>query len=262
MTACSPNAFALSAALHGAVVAAVLLGAWATQKAVLDPPHIFELVAGAGDNFTATQAAAPEHSTAVKFSAPKQPRTPPTPKPEAATVPDAPQPTPTKPITKTTSAKSVTPVSVAKNNAPPTPNKNITKPSAAAQTKAPQINSANLANALTAHSSANQRGGAGGTALSREQSSELDAYFSLLKTRLREAHQKPDGVSDLLQADVEFRLNADGTIVNPRILVSSGNAAFDRSVVAAFRAMGALPPPPAGFRPDSYSLTFKMRDDH
>ena len=70
MTARSPNAFMLSATLHGAVAATVLLGAWAAQKAVSDRSPVFELVAGGGDNFNALNAPALGDPSGSKFSVP------------------------------------------------------------------------------------------------------------------------------------------------------------------------------------------------
>ena len=117
-----------------------------------------------------------------------------------------------------------------------------------------------IVSGVTGGSLANRIGGAGGTALTRPDGNLGEAYIALLRQHLREAHQRPDGLGDLLQATVEFRLNADGSVSSPRIVTSSGNAAFDRSVLAAFRAMQPLPAPPAGTA-NTYTVTFKMRDD-
>src|SRR5208283_4692996 len=82
-------------------------------------------------------------------------------------------------------------------------------------------------------STENKTGGAGGRALTREEGSELDAYFALLKSRIKENHVPPEGVSDTLEARVEFLLASNGSLSEVRIAKSSGNAEFDRSVVAA-----------------------------
>ena len=52
-------ALMLSLALHGALVALALLMSYAVNQQVKNPPKIFELVAGAGDNYMATEAPAP-----------------------------------------------------------------------------------------------------------------------------------------------------------------------------------------------------------
>ena len=87
-----------------------------------------------------------------------------------------------------------------------------------------------------------------------------DAYIAMLIQRLREAHKKPDGLSDLLQTKVSFRLNADGSVSNVQIVRSSGNNDYDNSVLAAFRKV-RLPTPPANLKTDVYSVTFKMKED-
>jgi colicin import membrane protein len=52
------HAYLVSCMLHGAVVAAILLLAYLANQAVTDKPKIFELVAGGGDNYAATEAPA------------------------------------------------------------------------------------------------------------------------------------------------------------------------------------------------------------
>ena len=110
-------------------------------------------------------------------------------------------------------------------------------------------------------SAENKTGGAGGKALTREEGSELDAYFSLLKSRIKENHVPPEGVSDTLEARVEFLLAADGSLSRRQ----------DREVVRQrrVRPVGASRPASArhsiGPRPDGRSeivqMTFKMRED-
>lgn len=68
-------------------------------------------------------------------------------------------------------------------------------------------------------------------------------YLALLVKRLREAHEKPNGVSDLLNAEVMFRINTDGTFSDLKIRRSSGNKEFDRSVLDAFKRVATIAPP-------------------
>ena len=82
----------------------------------------------------------------------------------------------------------------------------------------------------------------------------------MLIQRLKAAHQKPDGLSDLLQATVKFRLTSSGTVVDVTIIGSSRNAEYDRSVLEAFRRI-TLPRPPSNLKTSDYELTFKMRED-
>src|SRR5258708_4830872 len=58
MTARSPSAFALSTLLHAGVAAVVLLGIFYSQSHAPARPVIFELVAGDGNNYMATEALA------------------------------------------------------------------------------------------------------------------------------------------------------------------------------------------------------------
>src|ERR1035438_7985405 len=58
MTARSPSAFALSTLLHASVAAVVLLGIFYSQHHAPERPVIFDLVAGEGNNYMATQAPA------------------------------------------------------------------------------------------------------------------------------------------------------------------------------------------------------------
>jgi len=127
-------------------------------------------------------------------------------------------------------------------------------------TKISKIDAEGIASGVAGGSTSNKTGGAGGKALTREQMALSDAYISIIIQRLREAHKKPDGLSDLLQAKVSFRLNSDGTMSDVRIIQSSGDNDFDNSVLAAFRKV-RLPTPPANLKTDVYSVTFKMKED-
>ena len=102
-------------------------------------------------------------------------------------------------------------------------------------------------------STANKTGGAGGTALTRNEGPVLDAYFALLRERLLKALDKPAGLSDTLVAEVEFRLNADGSITGAKIIGPSGSAEFDRAVLDAY-ARVRLPE-----RPDKKSSVHQLR---
>jgi len=71
-------------------------------------------------------------------------------------------------------------------------------------------------------------------------------YWAALLGKLRAVHEKPATLDDGLSARVEFVLRPDGTVGEVRILTSSGSAAFDASVIAAFRRLSGLGLPPAG----------------
>ena len=67
MTARSPSAFFLSATLHAFFAAALFYTAYALKDEVIDKAKIFELVAGEGDNYAATEAPALGTPGGVKF---------------------------------------------------------------------------------------------------------------------------------------------------------------------------------------------------
>ncbi|MBW8781313.1 MAG: TonB C-terminal domain-containing protein [Verrucomicrobia bacterium] len=75
---------------------------------------------------------------------------------------------------------------------------------------------------------------------------QANAYTARLLEKLRAAHEKPAGLDGDLQAQVEFSLRADGTLAGVRIVASSGNPAFDASVLAAFQKVRDLGAPPSG----------------
>ncbi len=250
MTARSPSAFALSTALHGAVAGLLLAGLWFAQKNLPAKPVIFELVAGPGDNFTATEAPTSTDPGAVKFNPPK-------PRPSPPTQPAIAPPETVSPQTNPKAVNKPTPTSTtpAKKLPPQAP--------VSAQVKVSQINADSIINSSYTTPSANRRG-ANGTAATRPDSGELAAYFSLLVQNLHEAEKqlRPDGLPDSLQVLVEFHLNADGSVAGtPRILKSSGNAAFDKSVLAAFRAMRPLPASPTG-QAITNTVLFNVHDDN
>ncbi len=93
MRANSPGAFMLSLTLHGAIVAIVLFFTFAMHTQVKEQPKIFELVAGEGDNYMATEAPA-LGTPGVKLNVPT-PQTPaPALKPEPQPEPEQSPPEP------------------------------------------------------------------------------------------------------------------------------------------------------------------------
>jgi colicin import membrane protein len=117
-----------------------------------------------------------------------------------------------------------------------------------------------IATGVMGGSAANKTGGAGGKALTREEGDELDAYFSLLKRRLKEALDKPPGLSDSLVAIVEVRIAANGLLSGAKITRSSGSEEFDHAALAAIARVKTI-----GARPDGksevLSIPFRMREE-
>ena len=90
-----PAAFVTSVVLHGLVVAVLLLAAYSKSFESKPATKIFELVAGEGDNFAATEAPALGLPGGIKLNVPA----PPVPRPEpVAPEVTKPEPVPEKPI--------------------------------------------------------------------------------------------------------------------------------------------------------------------
>jgi len=292
----TPKAFFLSLGLHAALGAAIVFFSYTVHHREPPPtPHLFELVAGAGQNYAALEAPLGDDSAeaaAIFFDLPAlpplpepptQPESPPEPEPPAPPevrepepsspvqlAPEPSKPTPPKPEPKPTPPKP----SPAKPPAPKPepkpmskaefdrlhgnkPNPTAVKPGTSPR-PTPRVRQINTAGIVGGSPRVSE--GAGGTALSRAESDLLDAYIALLRQRLRAAHVKPAGLSDLLQTKVRFDIAANGTLSNFRIVTSSGSRAFDDSVLAAFRSVRSIGPPPNG-KADTWELTFKLRDN-
>jgi len=123
-----------------------------------------------------------------------------------------------------------------------------------------KVDAKGIAGGVAGGSTANNRGGAGGKALSAEEASLLDRYFAFLKQRLRAAHTPPPGAGDLLSVEIEFTCAADGSLSRMHVNKSSGNSEFDESVIEAFRRVKGI-----GARPDGKSetliLTFDAKEE-
>jgi colicin import membrane protein len=316
-TVSTSRAFVASAALHTLLMGVLLWFAYENKKqADEDKPQIFELVAGAGDNFGATEAPAlGTPGGGIKLEIPAPPAPDPSPvepaaaEPEPSPVAPAPPveaaPPPVKTPAKSAPApKEYKPVNMAKlvdriaDKRAANIEKKFKAEQAAADARAAReaalnakrmtkadfdrlnkgrsspsqktsgggtgslkrIDAEGIAGGVAGGSTANKIGGAGGKALTREDVELSEAYISLLIQRLRAAHQKPEGLSDLLEATVSFRLTSSGQVVSVTVTSSSRNKEFDQSVLAAFRRI-TLPPPPANLKTSDYTLTFKMKED-
>jgi colicin import membrane protein len=275
MSAQSPGAYGLSALLHGAVVALILFFSYAASNIAQDTPKILELVAGEGDNYAATAAPALGSAGGVKLQAPPVTRAevPPAPKAETSPIQSAPPEAPPAPAKPAKAAKPVDLVADLKRVEARREKRleakyqkereaELRKEAAAAKAdaKVAHIDAEGIREGVLGGSTENKVGGAGGKALTREEGSELDAYFSLLKARIKENHTPPEGVSDSLEARLEFFVAADGSLSHVRIIRSSGNSEFDRSVTEACEQTRSIGPRPDG-RSETVQMTFKIHED-
>ncbi len=309
-------AFWVSASLHGTLLALLIVLTLAVQNRKDDAPKVFELVAGEGEDFNATEApSGSEQGRAetgeINFTSPTAvpiwtpPAAEPDPVPEPVREPAPPQVTKVAPVPEPVK-QTVTP--------PPVPVPNFTKAikktiqraeqktdreikkqreaeARAAKEKAladkrmsheeflksqgsktspsqrataggggtpgPRVDANGIKKGITGATGAGSKG-AGGKALTATEGAAMERYFSMLITRLRDGHEKPGGVSDLLSAEVQFTLAANGAIASVRIVRSSGNADFDQSVLEAFSRV-KMPARPDG-KTDVQRLTFRIKE--
>lgn len=279
MQANSANSFLVSLTLHAFVVALIFLGSLYVAHQAKEAPVIFELVAGpptAPDELEAPALG----NTKIKLEVPKvelvptmpepEPETATPPEPEAKEVTTPPPPEKTKPKTPDKPTKPDTTLSKELKKSQrisykdyikkhPTPKQTATN-TPRKTTGGPRVDATGIAEGVKGGSTANTRGGGGDNALSREQQNQMNTYISLLIQELKRAHEPPPGVSDRLEAKVTFDITASGAILNPRITKSSGDKAFDDSVIEAFLRMRSIGPTP-NRRSDTWTVTFRMRDE-
>lgn len=301
------GAFGVSAFAHGVAFALLILLTLAVHDRAEEEPKVFELVAGEGDDFMATEApagneAGQAETGAIEFAPSVQAPdwTPPAPEPVpvAPIAPPEPPPTPVKPVApevKPAPAPNFTrqinrTIQKEKAKADREIKKqreadaraarerelesrklsyseyqkslgNKTSPSqkagAASGAPGPRVDASGIKKGVTGATGAGSKG-AGGKALSATEGDRMERYFAMLISRLRESHEKPGGLSDLLNAEVQFTVAANGVISGVQIIRSSGNREFDQSVLEAF-ARVKMPARPDG-KTDVQRLTFRIKE--
>ncbi len=249
----SPSAVFVSLILHGFAAAVIFVTTMFVARQDRIAPVIFELVAGPPTAPDELVAPAKGNTTARV--------TPKPPVPEVKAKPEVTEAVTTKPdpsiAKELKQSERVSYQEYLKKH--PTPKQPVTTPPRATA-KVPHIDVTGIAGGVTGGSTANTRGGGGGNALTREEHSQMDTYISLLIQELKRAHEPPPGVSDLFEARVNFAITASGAIIDPRISKSSGDKAFDESVLEAFRRVRSIGPTP-NRKPDTWTVTFRMRED-
>lgn len=304
------GALSASAGIHVFLIGLLLFATYVVFPKKEETPVVFELVAGEGEDFSATEAPAGDEGGRAATGEIAMPRLTPVPvwtPPAPVAPPTPPPPTPVAPVPPTP----VTPVSSVPT--PPTPNfarqlkatirqeqrkvecelkqkrEAEAREAKAAEQAAKRVSYEEFAKANAGKSNPSQRttttatsaktgprldpdaikrgvagatgagaAGAGGKELTAAERERMKAYFAMLIQRLRDAHVKPDGLSDLLSADVSFTVTAGGAVAGARITRSSGNADFDRSVLDAFSRV-RMPARPDG-KTDAQELTFRIRE--
>jgi colicin import membrane protein len=108
-------------------------------------------------------------------------------------------------------------------------------------------------------------GSASGTAA---EATEGDAYATAIHDAIRKNWTTPEGlITDAqlarLTATIKIRVGDDGTILENRVLKSSGNNFYDDACITAIQATRKVPPPPANVRrlaARGYALEFPGKD--
>ncbi len=286
MRANSSSSLMLSLLLHALVVGGIIITTYVVARQTQEPPKIFELVAGTGGSPDELEAPALGVPNPVKLDAsPRPDPTPPSPpEPVVKTEPTPPQPekaeevpppvkTPAKVPDKPKPDKPKVDKSIAQEmnrkarisykqfmKDHPPPKQVASSNTGAGKASTTRVDTKGIANGVKDGSIKNNRGGPGGKAMTREEADQMSTYISLLIQELKKAHEPPPGVSDRLEARVTFDITASGAIMNPRIVKSSGDKSFDQSVIDAFLRMRGIGPTP-NRRPDTWTVTFRMRDE-
>lgn len=269
MSAQSPSAYGLSALVHGGAVALVLFFSYAADSMVKDSPKVFELVAGSGDNYAATSAPALGNSVSpvrLQVPAPLPVTEPPVAKELPPPIQSAPETAP--PTARPKAAKPVDLVASLKR-AEARREKRLEERYAkeqaaeekrlAAERRVNHIDAEGIKEGVLGGSASNKTGGADGKALTREEGSELEAYFALLKNHIKD-YPPPEGMADNFSARVEIFVAADGSVSHVRIVTSSGNAEFDRYVIEACEHVRPVGPRPDG-KSDTVQFLYSLRED-
>lgn len=93
-----------------------------------------------------------------------------------------------------------------------------------------------------------------------QQNSALSQYIMRLRSKIDAAWTKPAELEGInLVARAVFNVSSSGRLSNPRLTKSSGNAAFDQSIISAFKLANTVGPTPTG-QGYQYTLAFRMLD--
>lgn len=250
-----------SIALHATVALAAIVSIFAKAVFKSDepppPPVVFDMVEPASEPAPAPAAPTPapteiEQPKIEKIEKLQLPEPEPEPEPDPIPEPKpAPEPKPVpkpNPTPKPKPQKKVSYEEFLKKN----PDKRNAKPSKP-RTTTRKVTvgkvSANFSNIDSlAKISASATTGAA-------MKNELAAYTQYINLTAKRNWVSPQDVYEPLEAEISFKVSKNGVISDVRILKSSGNAAFDNSVVATFRAISLMPPPDR--QPHTVTLTFR-----
>ncbi len=183
--------------------------------------------------------------------------TPPEPKPKPEPTPaPAPKPTPKPTPKKTEPPKKISAEDFFKKHPDKRTSKRSTK--TRPRTSAP----VKLGTITTGFSKGVAVGGIGTISASATigagMKNELGAYTQYIRALAERNWTPPEGLVEKLETKVEFSVSKNGAISNVRIIQSSGNKAFDDSVLAIFRRITLMPPPDKA--PHTVTIPFRARE--
>ncbi|TVP78870.1 MAG: TonB family protein [Puniceicoccaceae bacterium] len=242
--------------LHVVVLLGLFIGTIVEAFRPKEKPHVFEMVEPPSEMRQTDESAAPpepemEVPTVDLRPVPQVEIPQPPPEPEPAPRP-TPAPTPPAPKPPEPAPKVITAAEFFKNNPRPDPRPQTPQPRP--PVRAPQIEVPQLVLPRTSPS-ANAS-----PQLSQQQLSALAEYSARLRSRIDAAWNKPPQLAGVsLVAEVVFNVSPSGVISNVRLSPGSGNAAFDQSVLAAFRQAASAGATPTG-QSHEFRLSFRMRD--
>jgi colicin import membrane protein len=127
-----------------------------------------------------------------------------------------------------------------------------------AEAEAKQLAAQREANLRRMQGMAGATGGETATGNAQRSAGPSGSYGGLVAAKVKPNIVYPDAISGNPRAEVEVRLSPDGTIVNKRLVQSSGNKAWDDAVLRALDKTETLPRDVGGRAPPS-SMTIGFR---
>lgn len=241
--------FYCSTAVHACVAIAVVVSIFAKDIFYQEPepPTVFEMVEPAAEMPQQQDTPQPQETPEItqpqvedikplEVSEPEPtPPEPTPPEPEPTPEPE-PKPTPKPEPKLKPKPKKVSYEDFIKNNPDKRKPKNKPRPTRKSNVKVDKITST----ATNTSNIANIKIKGGTSAAVRNQ---LAAYTQYINSMAKRNWVAPQGVQEGLATTIEFHVSKRGVVSKVRVLKSSGDVAFDKSVVAAFTSISLVPPP-------------------
>ncbi|VGO21819.1 TonB family protein [Pontiella sulfatireligans] len=233
--------------IHAGIILLLLLQSWIPS--CFKPKPKPEIVTFIEFGSPAPQVAVEQ---VAEMSEPEPPA--PAPEPEPAPVPEPPKPKPKpKPVPKPKPKPVETPKPKPKPEPKwkPTPVDQIKKGKKIEEKPVkPTISSSDIKKALSGIASPSAASG---------NSSEFSSYDSQIYSIFYSAWIQPAAPGSR-PASVTMSIVSNGRITRRALTQSSGDAAFDQTVMAAVNSVSMLPRPPAGYPLDNFVVQFRIID--